>query len=103
MKNYQKLLAVMALSGLCFAAASPSEGEGAVKKKHHAKVEKMEEKPRCEACEAIDQLKQQIQAQQAEIDQLKHAQAPAPAPTNDEEARAAAAAAKPAADEGSAA
>jgi predicted porin len=90
MKNYQKILAVIALSSMCLAAPAPSDGDVAPKKveKHHAtKAEKPEEKPVCEACEAIQQLKDQVaaqrdamKAQQAEIDQLKHAQPPAAVP-----------------------
>ena len=60
-------------------------------KKHHA--EKTEEKAPCEACEAIKQLKEQVAAQQAEIDQLKGVQ-PAAAGTTDAAAQAAAAAAQ---------
>ena len=100
MRTYQKLLAVIALSGMCFAAAAPSENEGAVKKskKRVPTAEAMEQKPPCEACEAIKRLEDRIAAQQAEIDALKAAQQPPPpqpavAPV-DEEARAAAAAAK---------
>ena len=105
MRTYQKFLAVIALSGLCFAAAAPSENEGAVKKskKHPAKTEMMEAKPPCEACEAVKRLEEKVAAQQAEIDALKAAQAPPPPATNDEQAREAAVAAKRAADEAAAA
>jgi len=107
MRTYRKLLAVIALSGMCFAAAAPSENEGAVKKskKHSAR---MEAKAPCEACEAIKRLEDKVAAQQAamaaqqaEIDALKTAQQPQP--TNDEQAREAAAAAKQAADAAAAA
>jgi hypothetical protein len=93
MKNYQKILAVLALSGMCMAAPAPSDSDVAVKKtkKHHAVKAAAEAKPVCEACEAIKELKEQVAAQQAEIDQLKHAQPPATVP--DEQAAAAAAAA----------
>jgi predicted porin len=90
MKNYQKILAVIALSSTCLAAPAPSDADVApkkVKKQHATKAEKTEEKTVCEACEAIQQLKDQvaaqqdaIKAQQAEIDQLKHAQPPAAVP-----------------------
>jgi hypothetical protein len=94
MKNYQKILAVIALSSMCLATAAASDSDVAAKKtkKHHAaKVE--EAKPVCEACDAIKQLKEQIAAQQAEIDQLKNAQ-PQPVGTTDAAAQAAAAAAQ---------
>ena len=96
MKRYQKLLAVIALSSVCLATAAASDADVAAKKnkKHH--TEKAEEaKPECAACDAIKQMKEQIaaqqdaiKAQQAEIDQLKHAQPPAAVP--DERAAAAA-------------
>jgi len=97
MKSYQKILAVIALSGMCLATAMASEGEVSAKKskKHHA--EKTEEKAPCEACEAIKRLEEKVSAQQAEIDQLKGVQ-PAAAGTTDAAAEAAAAAAKQAAD-----
>lgn len=96
MRTYQKFLAVIALTGMCFLPAAASENEGAVKKsKKRVKTEVTESKPPCEACEAIKRLEDKIAAQQAEIDALKAAQQPKPAaPTADEEARAAAAAAK---------
>ena len=96
MKSYQKILAVIALSGLCLSMAMASEGEVSAKKHKH-KAEKTEEKAPCEACEAIKQLKEQVAAQQAEIDQLKGVQPVAPG-TTDAAAQAAAAAAKQAAD-----
>jgi hypothetical protein len=93
MKSYQKLLAVIALSGMCMATAMASEGEVSAKKskKHHA--EKTEEKAPCEACEAIKRLEEKVTAQQAEIDQLKGVK-PAEAGTTDAAAEAAAAAAQ---------
>ena len=98
MRTYQKILAVIALSGLCLMPAAASENEGAVKKsKKRAKVEQMEAKPPCEACEAIKRLEDKIAAQQAEIDALKSAQQQAAqpqAPVVDEKAAAAAAAAE---------
>ncbi len=107
MRTFRMLLAVMALSGVCLAAPGPSEGAVRAAKKN--KPQAAAEAQRCEACEAIDQLKEQIKAQQeridaqqAQIDQLKNAQAPQPA-TADEQARAQAAAAKQAADEAAAA
>jgi hypothetical protein len=102
MKSYQKVLAVIALSGMCMATAMASEGEVSAKKskKHHA--EKTEEKAPCEACEAIKRLEEKVSAQQAEIDQLKGVQPAAPG-TTDAAAEAAAAAAKQAADAAAAA
>jgi hypothetical protein len=96
MKSYQKLLAVIALSSMCLATAAASDADAVVKKtKKHSAVKtavRTEEKPACEACEAIKELKEQIKAQQAEIDQLKNA--PPPAAVPDQQAAAAAAAAQ---------
>ena len=106
MRTYRKILVLVTLLSMCFAVATASENEGAVKKtKKHPKTEQMEAKPACEACEAIKRLEDKIAAQQAEIDALKAAQQPAaaPAPPTDEEARAAAAEAKRKADEAAAA
>jgi hypothetical protein len=107
MKTLQKLLAVALMSGMCLAAPAPDSGVAGAKKHKKAKATATEEK-RCEACEAIEQLKEQIKAQQArieaqqsQIDQLKTVQAPQPA-TTDEQARAAAAEAKKAAEEAAA-
>jgi hypothetical protein len=102
MKSYQKILAVIALSGMCMATAMASEGEVSAKKskKHHA--EKTEEKAPCEACEAIKRLEEKVAAQQSEIDQLKGVQPVAPG-TTDAAAQAAAAEAKQAADAAAAA
>ena len=93
MKSYQKILAVIALSSMCLATAAASDADAVVKKtKKHPAVKtavKTEEKPVCEACEAIKELKEQVKAQQVEIDQLKNA----PAAVPDQQAAAAAAAA----------
>jgi FKBP-type peptidyl-prolyl cis-trans isomerase len=95
MKNFQKAIAVIALSGMCLAATAPSDTDVAAKKsKKHAKTEAAA--PACAACEDIKQLKQQISAQQAEIDQLKNVQ-PQAAVTDAAAAAAAAAAQKQAA------
>ena len=101
MKSYQKIFAVLALSGMCLAAPVPSENEVSAHKhkKHHAE---MEAKPECAACDAIRELKEKVEAQQAEIDALKNRQAPA-AGTTDAAAQAAAAAALQKADAAAAA
>jgi hypothetical protein len=73
MKTISKLMVLLLLAGVCFAKPAASEGEPAAKA-HHAKKKVVKKAAVCEACEAIKQLKEQIQAQQAEIDQLKSAQ-----------------------------
>jgi hypothetical protein len=97
MRTYQKFLAVIALSGMCFLPAAASENEAAVRKsKRSAKTETAAEQ-RCEVCEAIKRLEEKVAAQQAEIDALKSALqqgAGAAAPVVDEKAAAAAAAAQ---------
>jgi hypothetical protein len=90
MKTISKLMVLLLLSGVCFAKPAASEGEPAAKA-HHAKKKKAEKAVACAACEDIKQLKEQIQAQQAEIDQLKGTQPQAAAA--DEKAAAAAASA----------
>ena len=110
MRIYRKILAVIALSGMCLAAPAPSANEGAVKKskRRTPTAGMMEQKPPCEACEAIKRLEDKIAAQQAEIDAQRTEinalkSTVAPAPTADEQARAEAAAAKQAADAAAAA
>ncbi len=94
MKNFQKVIAIIALSGMCLAAPAPSDTDAAPKKaKHHAKKTEAAA-PACAACEDIKQLKDQIQAQQAQIDQLKSAQQANPAESDAQKAAAAAAAAQ---------
>jgi hypothetical protein len=94
MKNFQKVIAIIALSGMCLAAPAPSDTDAAPKKaKHHAKKTEAAA-PACAACEDIKQLKDQIQAQQAQIDQLKSAQQSNPAESDAQKAAAAAAAAQ---------
>ena len=109
MRIYQKFLAVIALSGLCFAPAVASENAGAVKKGKKPARAEAEAKPPCEACEAIKRLEDKLAAQQAEIDAqraeinaLKAAQQQ-PAAGADEQARAAAAAQQQAAEAAAAA
>jgi hypothetical protein len=90
MKNFQKAIAIIALSGMCLAAPAPSDTAAAKKTKH----KKAEAAPVCAACEDIKQLKEQITAQQAQIDQLKSAQQSNPAEADAQKAAAAAAAAQ---------
>jgi hypothetical protein len=91
MRNFQKAIAVLALSGMCLAAPAPSDSDVAAKKakKHAPKTEAAA--PACAACADIKQLKDQVAAQQAEIDQLKNKPATA---VPDAAAAAAAAAAQ---------
>jgi DNA-binding protein YbaB len=67
MRNFQKLVAVLALSGLCFAVPSPS-GSDAPKKstKHAAKVVKKDP-----TAEQLKELKQAVDQQQAATQQLQ--------------------------------
>lgn len=67
MRNFQKLVAVLALSGLCFALPAPSDS-GAPKKstKHAAKVVKKDM-----TAEELKNLKQQMDQQQAATQQLQ--------------------------------
>jgi hypothetical protein len=69
MKNFQKVVALITLSGMCMAAPAPSGGDTASKKstKHHAA------KPvkRDETAEKIRQLKEQMDQQQAATQQLQ--------------------------------
>ena len=88
MKTISKLMVLLLLAGVSFAKPVASEGEPPAKA-HHAKKKVEKKAVACEACEAIKQLKEQIQAQQAEIDQLKGVQPQAAAA--DQKAAAAAA------------
>jgi hypothetical protein len=65
MRNFQKLVAVIALSGLCFAVPAPSDS-GAAPKKHAAKVVKKDL-----TAEQLKELKQQMEQQQAATQQLQ--------------------------------
>jgi hypothetical protein len=69
MRNFQKVVALIALSGMCLAAPAPSDGGTASKKstKHHAA------KPvkRDETAEQLKQLKEQLDAQAAATQQLQ--------------------------------
>jgi hypothetical protein len=64
MRNFQKLVAVIALSGLCFAVPAPSDS--GAPKKHAAKVEKKDM-----TAEQLKELKQQMEQQQAATQQLQ--------------------------------
>jgi hypothetical protein len=68
MRNFQKLVAVIALSGLCFAAPVPSDSDAPKKstKKHAATVVKKDP-----TAEQLKELKQQIEQQQAATQQLQ--------------------------------
>ena len=73
MKTLKKLIALLALTGLCMAQPVSSDGEPTAKKvkTHHvAKKSNRKAEPAVSA-EDIKQLKELIQAQQAQIDQLK--------------------------------
>jgi hypothetical protein len=64
MRNFQKLVAVIALSGLCFAVPAPSDS--GAPKKHAAKVVKKDM-----TAEQLKELKQQMEQQQAATQQLQ--------------------------------
>jgi len=64
MRNFQKLVAVIALSGLCFAAPAPSSSDAPKKSTKHAA--KKEAKP-----DELKELKQAIEQQQAATQQLQ--------------------------------
>jgi len=69
MRNFQKLVAILALSGMCLAAPTPSDNEAAAKKstKHHAvKAAKKDE-----TAEKLRQLKDMIDQQQAAMQQMQ--------------------------------
>ena len=63
MRNFQKLVAVIALSGLCFATPVPSDSDAPKKAKHAVKKEASEEQ--------LKELKQLIEQQQAATQQLQ--------------------------------
>jgi rubrerythrin len=67
MRNIQKLVAVLALSGLCFAAGAPSESEPAAKKVKHAKAEVKKDK----TADELRELKDVVDQQQAALQQLQ--------------------------------
>jgi DNA-binding protein YbaB len=69
MRNFHKLVAVIALSGMCLAAAAPSDTEPAAKKstkKHAAKVVKKDE-----TAEKLRELKEIVEQQQAALQQVQ--------------------------------
>jgi DNA-binding protein YbaB len=69
MKTFQKVVALIALSGMCLAAPKPSDGGPAAKKstKHHA----VKPVKRDETAEQLKDLKQAIEQQQAATAQLQ--------------------------------
>ncbi len=72
MKNFQKAIAVIALSGMCMAAPAPSAGEAPAKKatkKHHGAVSAEVKKD--ETAEQLRQLKESVDQQQAATQQLQ--------------------------------
>ena len=73
MKTIQNLIVLLALTGLCVAQPAASDGEPAAKKSQSHQVTKKVVKKAQPAASAEDikQLKELIQAQQAQIDQLK--------------------------------
>src|ERR1700674_3269391 len=74
MKTIEKLMVILLLlTGLCIAQPVPSDGEPAAHKNkvHHAAKKAPKKAVVAVSAEDIKQLKEQIQAQQAEIDQLK--------------------------------
>jgi len=64
MKNFQKAIAIIALSGLCFATPAPSDGDPGVKKSKH--VVKKDE-----SAEQLKDLKALIEQQQAALQQVQ--------------------------------
>ncbi|MGA3127347.1 MAG: hypothetical protein ABSD13_11575 [Candidatus Korobacteraceae bacterium] len=63
MKNFQKAIAIIALSGLCFAAPTPSDSEKGTKKAKHAKKE--------ECADQLKDLKALVEQQQAALQQVQ--------------------------------
>jgi hypothetical protein len=66
MRTISKLTVLLLLIGTCMAAPAPSDGEPVATPKHAKKAEK-----RAASAEEVKQLREMIQAQQAQIDQLK--------------------------------
>jgi hypothetical protein len=69
MKTFQKVVALIALSGMCLAMPKPSDGDPAAKKhtKHHA----VKQVKRDETAEQLKDMKQAIEQQQAATAQLQ--------------------------------
>src|SRR6266568_794350 len=65
MRNFQKVVAVIALSAMCLAAPAPSDGPAA-KKHHAAKAVKKDE-----TAEKLRQLKEMVDQQQAAMQQMQ--------------------------------
>jgi len=71
MKTIKQLVILLVLTGLCMAQPAPSDTESTAKKpKAHAAKKEVKATPAASA-EDVKQLKEMIQSQQAEIDQLK--------------------------------
>ena len=66
MRNFQIVVALIALSGMCLAAPAPSDGEPAARKHHAAKPAK-----RDETAEKLRQLKEMVDQQQAALQQMQ--------------------------------
>jgi DNA-binding protein YbaB len=66
MRNFQIVVALIALSGMCLAAPAPSDGEHAARKHHAAKPVK-----RDETAEKLRQLKEMVDQQQAALQQMQ--------------------------------
>jgi hypothetical protein len=66
MRNFQKLVAVLALSGLCFALPAPSDSDAAKKSTKHKAAAKAEPTK-----DELKELKQAIEQQQAATQQLQ--------------------------------
>jgi hypothetical protein len=74
MKTIQNLIVLLLLTGLCVAQPAPSDGDAVAKKSpsHHVAKKAVKKAEPAASAEDIKQLKELIQAQQAQIDQLKH-------------------------------
>jgi DNA-binding protein YbaB len=72
MRNFQKLVAVLALSGMCLAAPVPSDGEPAAKKstKHHA-AKAAQPVMKDDTADKLRQLKETVDQQQAAMQQMQ--------------------------------
>jgi hypothetical protein len=72
MRNFQKLVAVLALSGMCLAAPVPSDGQPAAKKstKHHA-AKAAQPVVKDDTADKLRQLKETVDQQQAAMQQMQ--------------------------------
>jgi hypothetical protein len=73
MRTFEKVLAVIALSGMCLAGPTPSDGETAAKKnaKHHAAKPVQKDETAEQIRELKEMMAQQNAAMQAQIQQLQ--------------------------------